>query len=362
MDSAPRSAWPEFVDRNPVPLLTQTTRWLDCLLAMGHRDTSRLYELPGGRRLLLPLVSRGSGALTVAASWPTGLGYGGVLASDGQVTPEDAALVAADVSEQHGLRLSIAPSPWRSPWTSRPLGARAETTYLTQVLPLSAGYGKIWSGYSANVRRSVRRAERSHLELSRTTCGAGLETFEGLYRMSVDRWARAGAKPIALARANARLTEPSRHLETIARVLAQDFVTWTASLDGEAVASTIVLHGGDHAFYWRGAMNRELAARTHANALLHHLAIQESVAAGHHTYSFGESDEGSALADYKAKFGAVPLRWSAYHFERLPVTAAVALARRVATRAGGSAHKLAAGILALPSVDPRRKRSDASPS
>ncbi|MEZ0490921.1 GNAT family N-acetyltransferase [Kineococcus sp. TBRC 1896] len=334
---ATRSAWLRVLEGVRQPLLTQTPRWLDGLTAMGHRDASRLYSLPGGRELLLPLVARGRGPVAVAASWPHGLGYGGILASDGRVTPEDSALVAADAARHRGLRLSVAPSPWAPCWTAPPTGARAQDHHLTQVLPLPGPRGGAWAGYSTNVRRSVRRAERAGLEVRRDVGGTVLADFDRLYRLSVDRWALAGGKPLALARVHARFAEPPRHLAALAQVLGDAFVTWSAWREGEPVASIVVLHGSDHAFYWRGAMDRALAARTHANALLHHLAIEESQAAGHRFYSFGESDEGSPLAEYKAKFGAAPLRWSTYHFERFPVSATTASARRVVLAAASSA-------------------------
>ena len=56
---APRTEWRRVLDGDPLAVATQTPEWLDCLCARtGRTDAGRLYELPGGRRGVLPLVAR----------------------------------------------------------------------------------------------------------------------------------------------------------------------------------------------------------------------------------------------------------------------------------------------------------------
>ncbi|WP_337059688.1 GNAT family N-acetyltransferase [Kineococcus sp. G2] len=325
----PEAAWWEAVSRTRHPVLTQTPRWLRCLeSATPWRGSGRLYELSGGRFLVLPMVSRGAGPLRISASWPHGWGYGGVLASDGVVTPADLALVGADLAATPGLRTTVVPSPFPPQRAPALPGAKAEHHHLTQVLDLSGGAGAVWRGYSSNVRRSVKRAEREGVEVRRDATGGALPEFAHLYRLSAARWARNAGRPAALGRLQARLQEPPRLLEAVSRVVGEDLVTWTAYVEGRAAASVVILHGDGHSLMWRGAQDQQLAGRTHANALLHHLAIEEAVARGDRSYSFGESDPGSSLAAYKSKFGAVDLTWRACSFERFPVSAAGAAALR----------------------------------
>ena len=76
------------------------------------RDASRLYELPGGRQLVLMAARRSvPGLPAVEASWPHGWGTGGVLAPGG-VRPDEVDLVCADIAG--------APRP-----QSRPCGPRS---------------------------------------------------------------------------------------------------------------------------------------------------------------------------------------------------------------------------------------------
>ncbi|MCI2239732.1 GNAT family N-acetyltransferase [Paenibacillus sp. TRM 82003] len=325
----PEAAWREALSRTEHPVLTQTPRWLRCLeSATSWRGSGRLYELSGGRFLVLPMVSRGAGPFRLSASWPHGWGYGGVLASDGVVTPADLALVGADLAATPGLRTTVVPSPFAPQRVPAFPGAKAEHHHLTQVLDLSGGTGAVWRGYSSNVRRSVKRAEREGVEVHRDATGGALPEFAHLYRLSAVRWARNAGRPAALGRLQARLQEPPRLLEAVSRVVGEDLVTWTAYVGGRAAASVVILHGDGHSLMWRGAQDQQLAGRTHANALLHHLAIEEAVARGSRLYSFGESDPGSSLAEYKAKFGSVDHTWSAYSFERLPVSTGGAAALR----------------------------------
>ncbi|WP_432534796.1 GNAT family N-acetyltransferase [Kineococcus arenarius] len=337
----PEAAWQEALSHTEQPVLTQTPRWLRCVeAATSWRDSGRLYELRGGRFLAVPMASRGAGPVRLSASWPHGWGYGGVLASDGVVTPADLAVVGADLAATPGLRTTLAPSPF-APLQGRALpGARTEHRYLTQVLDLSGGTGGVWRGYSSNVRRSVKRAEREGVEVRCDASGAGLPDFAHLYRLSAVRWARKAGRPAALGRLQARLQEPPRLLEAVSRCVGQDLVTWNAYVDGRPAASVVILHGNGHSLMWRGAQDQQLAGRTHANALLHHLAIEAAVARGDRFYSFGESDAGSSLAEYKAKFGAVDLTWSASSFERLPVSAGGAAVQRAYRSAGGFAGRV----------------------
>ena len=335
VSALPESAWQEAVDRTPGVVLTQTPRWLPCLeAATTWRGDGRLYELPGGRTLVLPIASRGLGRARVSASWPHGWGYGGVLASDGSVTASDREVVGADLAAHPGVRTTISPSPL-PPGPEAPMsGAGGHSPQLTHVLGLAGGMDAVWRGYSANVRRSVKRAQREGVEVRCDTSTAPLADFVRLYELSAVRWARNAGRPEVLGRLQARLLERPSQLASLARSLDGDMLTWTAWVRGQAAAAVVVLQGEGHSLYWRGAQDQELAGPTHANALLHHLAIETAVTRGDAFYSFGESDPGSNLATYKAKFGAVAVDRSTSRYERLPVSRVTSGATRFYRFAG----------------------------
>jgi hypothetical protein len=319
---APEEQWAKIAAAGDA-LPTQRPEWAGWVRSGGWQDRSRLYELADGRRLILPMVGRGWGPTAVLASWPYGWGYGGLIASDGRVTESDVTTVLHDLAGSGALRISLSPSPFQDAWEAAAPVARSRTDYLIHALDLTPGREAIWRAYSGNVRRSVRRAERAGLEVRRDDTGALLPVFADLYRVSVRRWATASGRPTSLALLQHHISEPPRRLAALAAALGPSLVVWGAFLDGQPVAAIVVVRGCSHVLYWRGAMDRDLAARTHANALLHDRAIEEAIAEGACCYSFGESDPASGLAGYKAKFGAQPRYWSTYHLERLPITATI---------------------------------------
>ena len=90
---APREVWQEVLKADAQALVFQTPAWLDCICALGgYEDASRLYETPGGRCLVLPLVRRKGlpEALTTQASLPLAWGIGGLVAP-GPIEAEDVA-------------------------------------------------------------------------------------------------------------------------------------------------------------------------------------------------------------------------------------------------------------------------------
>jgi hypothetical protein len=337
---APPHVWRDLVAVNPDALITQTPEWMASIVSVGRwRDQSRLYELASGRQLLVPLVGLGRGPAMILKSLPAGSGYGGALASDGTLTPSDVTLVSADLSRTKALSASLVPTPYDTVWNAAAATATGRVGYLTHILDLARGRERVWKAYSSNVRRSVRRAERSGVEIRRDVAGALLPVFTELHRKSMDRWASRAGRPVRVARLHQRFLEFTDRLPSISRQLPERLAVWAAFVGGEPAAAIVVLRGERQALYWRGAMDRELAAPTHANALLHHLAIEEAINDGAGSYCFGESDLGSDLAVYKAKFGAEPVSWFSYQWERLPLTAAAASLRagygRVAPRVVG---------------------------
>lgn len=344
---APRAAWWRAHRATASAAVTQSPDWLDAVgAATGWRDASRLYRVDG-RDLVVPLVERGAGPLRVLASWPGPWGTGGLLSSDGRVRRGDLELVAADLARS-AAHTTLVPPPEQRAWDAPLPGERHRTARWTQLLDLPADPQAVVRGYATGARRSTARAERAvadgRVELRRDATGALLEDFAGLYRSSARRWARAAGRPAAVGSLQARLAEPPAHLAAVAGALGDRCVVWAAFVDGRPAAASVVLHGEHQSLYWRGAMDRELAAPHHVTFLLHHRAIAEAVALGHRQYSFGESDEGSALEQYKLKFGARTVRWDLVHLGALPLVEGRELARATAARAAGAAGRAAGRV------------------
>ena len=131
--------------------------------------------MPGGRRLVLPLVRKtvvptpgDAQWASVQASFPHGWGPGGIVAPGG-ITTADAAFVLADLANAPGLRTTIRPGfvaaeAWGDAWSrdraSRRRGAH-ETTHVVHVLDLGGGIDKVWSTQmNSKARNGIRNARR----------------------------------------------------------------------------------------------------------------------------------------------------------------------------------------------------------
>jgi hypothetical protein len=320
---APRDAWRQVYDSDPHALLYHAPAWVDLLSAFGrYEDASRLYALPDGRLLVLPMVrKRLLGGAVGEASFPAAWGMGGLLASGG-VRSSDVAAVFADLTSRRVARTSLRPNPLTGPaWeAARPPGVVA-VPRLAHVLDLEGGFDHVWSKrFTGQARTAVRKAERSGLTVACDTSGQLVPVFYELFEHSLDRWAAAQHEPRALARWRGHRRDPLRKLQLIARWLGEACQVWIASLDGRPAAGILVIRGPS-ANYTLGAMDKALAGPTRANYLLHRLAVEDACAAGCRHYHMGETGPSPALAQFKTRFGARPQRYAEYHIEALPFVA-----------------------------------------
>ncbi|WP_432248356.1 GNAT family N-acetyltransferase [Streptomyces sanyensis] len=332
----PRDVWWRAARADDCALVTQTPAWLDAICATGPwTDAGRLYEFPDGACAVLPLVRRRGlpGPLTVEDSWPSGWGIGGPLLPDGDLRPAQAAAVLGDLVTRPALRVGVRFGPDEAPVWGQALPAvfRAEAHYM-QVVDLRGGFAAAWEHFRPRVKRDVRRAERSPVEVVADRTGRLVPAFYGLWEKSVLRWAEQQHEPEALARFRQGRAFPLRRLEAVAERLGEACTVYLATCGGEPAAGAVVLRHGPHAKYWRGAMDRELANPVRANHLLQRLAIEDACAAGCRYYHMGDSRPGSSLAAFKASFGARGRQSMRYTRERLPVSAADRALRGAAKR------------------------------
>jgi hypothetical protein len=334
---APRDAWERAIASDPNALISQTPAWIDCICSLGgYADASRLYELPGERRLVLPMVRRRElpGPMAAEASLPLSWDAGGVVAPGG-VTAQDLAAVFADLRRRAVVRTALRPSPLDAREWAAARPSAGVVPRLAHVLDLSGGFGRVWARrFAGTARTAVRKAERCGVTVERDTSGRLVPVLYDLFERSLDRWARQQHEPLALARWRGRRRDPRRKFALIARALGEACRIWVAWHDGRAAAAILVLQGAN-ANYTRGMMDKELAGPTRANYLLHQLAIEEACHAGCRYYNMGESGSSASLAQFKTRFGASARRYAEYHIERLPITALDRHARNVVKRVIG---------------------------
>jgi hypothetical protein len=313
--------------------VSQTPAWLDCVCASArYEDATRVYRTADGRTLVLPLARlRGlPAAAAVESSLPPGWSVGGLVSAD-PVSVEDVAAIMRDLSARRTLRTAVRPSPATSAlWAAAVREPVVRTTHMEQTLDLSCGFDELWSGrFTRKVRSWHRKAER-RLTVEWDDAGRLVPVFDALYRTSVARWAKQQHEPLWLARWRAERRDPRRKFDVVSRRLGRACRVGVAWNGGEPAAAVIVLAHGGHCTYWRGAMDRDVAAGTGANELLHVMAIEHACLSGQRWYHLGESAPGSSLARFKRGFGAEERHSVGYRFERLPLTPAQELLRRQA--------------------------------
>jgi len=332
--------WRDLLSADPGALPTQTPEWTDWLCrTRGRTDASRLYEFPGGRLLLLPLLARRTaGTLWSEESMPYGFGYGGPLVAGGRPTPEEARAVLDDLARRPVVRASLAPAPLSAAtWAGVAPPGAVTVPYLAHVLDLEGGWDSVWSNrFRPRIRRDVRKAEKQGLDVRTGPDSGVLEAYAELSRRSAERWARERRQPLWLVRRVERQRDRVGRLASAIAALGPMVRLWTAWLDGDPVAVNVVLRHGNQAYGWLSVMDKELAQRTLAGTLLLALAIEDSCAGGARWFQLGESDPGSGVAAYKERFGGVPVPWSAVHLERLPVTTAGRRLRALAHQVGAA--------------------------
>lgn len=329
---APRGFWRDLVAADPDALPTQSPEWLESLCADGrYVDATRCYELPDGRRALLPLVRRAHlpGRASTLASMPASWGFGGVLV-EGGVTLEAVSAVVDDLVSQAALRVRLRPNPVHADvWDAAMAGRRgvSSTPSCAHALDLSGGFDTVWQQrFKAATRSQVRRAERMGVVVETDTTGRLVPELHALLRTSVDRWARRQHEPARLAQLRFARRDPPDKLQRIAAHLGEACRVSVARFDGRPVAAILVLQGRN-AHYTRGAMDEALAVHTQANRLLHSVAIAAACRAGCGVYHMGESGRSAGLAQFKSRFGAVPHPYHEYVIERVPLTRMDRLAR-----------------------------------
>jgi len=330
--------WEGLLASDPNALASHTPAWIDFVCcAGGYEDASRLYELPGGRRVVLPMVRRPHlpDPLAEEASFPPAWGIGGLVAPGG-VRLEDASAVFADLSGRGLLRASLRPNPLDAEvWGAAQPSRAIVRPRLAHVLSLEGGLGKVWKErFRGNARTAVRKAERCGITVQCDTSGTLVPVVQALFERSVRRWAEQQHEPLALARWRSQRRDPQRKLELMTQVLGEACRVWVAWSQGQPAAAIVVLQGRN-AHETRGMMNVELAGPTRANYLLHMLAIEQACAAGCRNYHMGETGTSSSLAQFKTRFGARPHPYAEYHLERLPITALDRRARSVVKRVIG---------------------------
>jgi hypothetical protein len=251
---------------------------------------------------------------------------GGSIA-DGPLGADDLSAIVTDLRAQPALSIRIRPNPLHADaWSIARSHGAIGVPRLAHVVDLEGGAAAAWRRLSRSARWGVRRAWREGVRIECDCTGRLLPVYVELVNLSIERWARFQHEPVALARWRARRRDPLAKFQSMAAALGGAMRVWIAWHGRRPAAAVIVLVGAN-AHDTRAAMDKRVAAPTHANDLLQWTAIEDACAAGCRRYHLGESGASRTLAHFKEKFGARAVPYAEYRIERLPLARADALAR-----------------------------------
>jgi hypothetical protein len=323
----PRETWSALVKSDRRAVVSQSLAWHDCVCANPRVvDVSRLYEFGDDRQIILPVVRHDKVPLRLGtqSSWPRAWGVAGPITPNGLVTAEEARAVLSDVACCPALATEIHFRHGAEPgWIDEAQGFQV-SDHTVHILDLDGGFAEVWDRrFHRVIRKNVRKAERSGLDIRVDREGRLLPVYLELLEASITKWAQRQHEPVTLARWRNRRTNAREKLDLVARHFGDACATWVAYWQGEPIASLIVLQFGVYAKSWKSALNADTAGPIKgANALLNRLAIEEACDAGLDLYDMGEARLGSSLAAFKAEFGAQSHTAYRIRTERLPVQTA----------------------------------------
>jgi O-antigen/teichoic acid export membrane protein len=323
----PTDIWEAVAGADPSAMPFHTPVWRDCVCSVGGwEDASRLYELPGGRQLVLMMARRSAlpSRLTVEASWPHGWGQGGVLAPGG-VRPEEVAFICADIASRGTLSTSLRPGfPVAPAWSA--VGRCSFTIpRAVHVAHFDGSFEDFWRGsVKAKKQGSIRNARR-HLDRAGIviTSGNSPELVDAFYQVYL-RWiewrARQRKEPLALARWHGQRAEPLAKFENVASRLAPGCRIWVAWRGEDPIAANMSLFAGDAAVGWRAFTDRSMPARFRLAEVLAVEVLRYACESGCRYVDMGESVGSSNLAGVKARLGGQEHSCDEYCFEHLPLS------------------------------------------
>jgi hypothetical protein len=283
----------------------QTPGWRAAAVATGRFVDATVVAGYAGHEVVLPALQR-RGPSQAIQSLPRGWGFGGIV-TPGAPTAADVRAAIAELDRRGVRGARLRPPPDQDAlFAGSGVGWSTVGENHSYEIDLGRGWPAVATGFASSVRRAVRKAEKSGVEVERRTDREAVAEFHRLYRLSVRRWARQTRVPDRVMELRATLAEPMVKYEAVLGRLGDDCGIWLARHSGSVVGALVVLsHGSEHA-YWRGAMDLELAGPVRANDLLQASAIEHACVGGADRYAMGLTAPGSGLARFKSGFGAEP--------------------------------------------------------
>lgn len=278
-------AWDELVEQWSTATVFHTSAWMAVLAdSYGFKPFALVHPVPGERPAMLPMMECASplfGRRGVALPFTD-------AAPPLAHTAEQAQSLFAQAQELAQTR------NWRTlelRGVSDFAGASPSMTFLGHTLTLEGTGDALWTRLDESVRRALRKAARSGLDVCRET---SWESLAGYYRLHCQTRRLHGLPPQPL------YFFRHLHRRLIARGAGSIF---TARHQGQVVAAAVFLHRGRRVVYKFGASDRKRQDLRANNAVMWE-AIRFYAAAGMESLDFGRTAcQQAGLRRYKLGWG-----------------------------------------------------------
>ena len=298
-DASARADWAELIKAFPAARVHADARWLEVVArAFGVRAT-----------FVLARDSAGAVRAGVAGYYSRNLRGRRLFYSlrQGVLTRDPAALsplisaVEADSRLRGCSQAVVGGGPEAIP------GPYRESVQTTLNLDLGGGVESLWAGFGNKVRNTIRRAERSGLQVSHDL--GHLSDFHAIYaRAMTDR--HANVRELGFFRA-------------IFEVFGHEARLYTALADGRACGAMVVVSVGGYAAYLFGAFD-EQGRHMSANTMLLWHVTRELIGEGVVSLDLGPSKPDSGAYRFKRHIGGVPQKLHYVDLLHPPQSAAAA--------------------------------------
>jgi lipid II:glycine glycyltransferase (peptidoglycan interpeptide bridge formation enzyme) len=176
-------------------------------------------------------------------------------------------------------------------------------SFYTHSLDLTPGAGRVFDCFESSVRRAIRKAEKSGLQIEVVQSEAGIRDF---YRLQCRTRRRHGLPPQPLA----FFLNIHRH------IISKDLgFLITGKLNQSSVAASLYLKWGTGAYFKFGASDDRFQEFRGANLVMW-AAIQKCMALGLHQLQFGRTSlRNDGLRRFKLGWGASEQMLSYFKFD-----------------------------------------------
>jgi lipid II:glycine glycyltransferase (peptidoglycan interpeptide bridge formation enzyme) len=295
----PEQQWEAYLSRLPAYSYLATPAWSRILAdALGYKSQALCYRFPDAEFLLPLAVRRNRLGELDCRSMPFGT-YGGPLLVGGDAAsdpPGYASAIARDLRHRIGFGYLVAcPGPY--PHLALP---RVYERTITHMVDLSQGSEAVWKRMDKDARNQVRQAERAGVNIRIDNSIAAFLAYYEMLEASARRWGLNHADhPWSLFEAVCQQADSGR------------VALWLATVNDSLAAGVLLVYGKGEAFYFSGAMYKELA-HSRPNNLLQWRVLQDAAARGYWLYNMGAGAHLTGVRKFKEAFGAEPVEYPSY--------------------------------------------------